>query len=125
MCADLDQALEDIINLGCERILTSGGKSTAIEGSRIIADLVKKAQGRIAIMAGSGVNENNVEDLVRFTGVREVHSSARSRRQSHMVFKNDHIIMGDNYGDEYVYEQTDVDRVRQIIKNANFDAYTL
>ncbi len=124
MCADLEQALEDIIDLGCERILTSGGKSTAIEGSRIIAELVEKAAGRIAIMPGSGVNENNVEDLVRFTGVREVHSSARSRKQSQMIFKNDHIIMGDNYGDEYAFEQTDADRVRHILKNANFDAYS-
>jgi copper homeostasis protein len=119
MCADLDQALEDIISLGCERILTSGGKSTAIEGSRIIAELVKKAKGRIAIMPGSGINEHNVEDLVRFTQVGEVHSSARARKQSQMQFQNDHIIMGDNYGDEYAYEQTSVGRVREILKNAN------
>jgi copper homeostasis protein len=125
MCADLDQALEDIISLGCERVLTSGGKSTAIEGSRIISELVKKAAGRIAIMPGSGINENNVEDLVRFTGVREVHSSARSRKQSQMLYKNDHIIMGDNYGDEYAFEQTNIDRVRAILKNANFEEYTL
>ena len=125
MCADLEQALEDIINLGCERILTSGGKSTAIEGSRVIAELVKKAAGRITIMPGSGVDEHNVEDLVRFTGVREVHSSARSRQQSLMQFKNDHIIMGDNYGNEYAFYQTNVDRVRTILKNANFEEYTL
>ena len=125
MCADLEQALEDIINLGCERILTSGGKSTAIEGSRVIAELVKKAAGRITIMPGSGVDEHNVEDLVRFTGVREVHSSARSRQQSLMQFKNDHIIMGDNYGNEYAFDQTNVDRVRTILKNANFEEYTL
>ena len=120
MCADLDQALEDIISLGCERILTSGGKSTAIEGSRIIAELIKKANGRITIMPGSGVDEHNVEDLVRFTQVSEVHSSARARKQSGMTFKNDHIIMGDNYGSEYAYEQTSVDRVRDILRNANF-----
>jgi copper homeostasis protein len=123
MCADLEQALEDIINLGCERILTSGGKSTAIEGSRMIADLVTKARGRIIIMPGSGVNEHNVADMVRFTGVREVHSSARGRKPSKMIYKNDHILMGDNMGDEYAYEQTDVDRVRNILKNANFEGY--
>jgi copper homeostasis protein len=119
MCADLDQALEDVISLGCERILTSGGKSTAIEGSRVIAELVKKAKDRLIIMPGCGVNEHNVEDLVRFTKVREVHSSARTRRQSAMQFKNEHIIMGDNYGDEYAFDQTDTERVKQIIKNAN------
>jgi copper homeostasis protein len=76
-------------------------------------------------MPASGINENNVEDLVRFTKVREIHSSARARKQSRMQFKNDHIIMGDNYGDEYAFEQTDPDRVRHILKNANFEEYTL
>lgn len=119
MSADLDQALEDIIEIGCERILTSGGKSTAIEGSRVIANLIQKAEGRIAIMPGSGVNEHNVADLVRFTGVTEVHSSARVRMPSKMVYKNDHIVMGDNYGDEYIYELTDEERVKTIVQNAN------
>jgi copper homeostasis protein len=119
MCADMHQAMEDIIEIGCERILTSGGKSTAIEGARMIADLVEKAAGRIIIMPGSGVNEQNVADLVQFTGAVEVHSSARMRKASKMDFKNDHIIMGDNYGDEYVYEETDVERVKNILKMAN------
>lgn len=125
MCANLEQALEDIISLGCERILTSGGRSTAIEGSRVIAELVKKSRGRIAIMAGSGVNEHNVEDLVRFTDVREVHSSARTRLISKMLYQNDHIVMGENYGNEYAIDQTDIDRVKNILKNANYEGYTL
>jgi copper homeostasis protein len=119
MCADMQQALEDIIEMGCERILTSGGKSTAMEGSRIIADLISKADGRIIIMPGSGVSEKNVGDLVQFTGAFEVHASARVRTQSKMTFKNDHIIMGDNYGDEYIFEVTDAERVRNILKMAN------
>jgi copper homeostasis protein len=119
MCADLDRGLEDIIGLGCERILTSGSKSTAMEGSRILAGLIKKAKGRIIIMPGSGINEHNVADLVRFTGAKEVHSSARARLDSKMEFKNDHIIMRDNYGDEFIYEQTDAGRVKEIIKMAN------
>jgi copper homeostasis protein len=116
MCADMYQALEDIIEIGCERILTSGGKSTAMEGLRIIADLIKKAAGRITIMPGSGINENNVADLVEFTKAVEVHSSAKVRVQSKMDFKNDRIVMGDNYGDEYIYEVTDVVRVKNIVK---------
>jgi copper homeostasis protein len=119
MCADMDQALEDIIEIGCERILTSGGKSTAMEGSRTIASLIKKADGRISIMPGSGVSEKNVADLVQFTGAREVHTSARVRVQSKMNFKNDHIVMGDNYGDEYIFEVTDAERVKNILKMAN------
>jgi len=119
MCADMYQAMEDIIEIGCERILTSGGKSTAMEGARVIANLIKRAAGRIVIMPGSGVSEKNVADLVQFTGAVEVHSSARVRKQSKMAFKNDHIVMGDNYGDEYVNEVTDAGRVKSILAIAN------
>jgi copper homeostasis protein len=119
MCADMDQALEDIIEMGCERILTSGGKSTAMEGFRVITNLVKKAGSRIIIMPGSGINAHNVVDLVRFTGVTEVHSSARTKVASKMDYRNDLIIMGDSYGDEYTHMQTDAEVVKSIIKAAN------
>ncbi|TWI96755.1 copper homeostasis protein [Mucilaginibacter frigoritolerans] len=119
MCADMYQALEDIIELGCERILTSGGKSTAMEGVNTIAHLVEKAAGRIQIMPGSGVAEKNVSDLVKFTGVTEVHSSARVRVKSKMSYKNTHIMMGSDYTDEYSIDVTDTERVKGILKMAN------
>ncbi|MES2375218.1 MAG: copper homeostasis protein CutC [Bacteroidota bacterium] len=119
MCNDQHQALEDIIDMGFERILTSGGRSTAVEGSRAIAELVKQANGRIAIMAGSGITEINVLDLVLFTGVTEVHGTLQARVQSQMKYNNDHIIMGSNFGDEYAIDITSVDRVRNVIKNVN------
>ncbi|WP_428329230.1 copper homeostasis protein CutC [Mucilaginibacter sp.] len=119
MCADMFVALEKIIDMGCERILTSGGKSTAMEGSTNIARLIEKADGRITIMPGSGVTENNVADLVHFTGATEVHSSARVHVASKMKYKNDHIIMGDTIGDEYSNDVTDKVRVANIIKMAN------
>jgi copper homeostasis protein len=119
MCADLYQSMEDIIELGCERILTSGGKSTAMEGVHILAHLIEKAAGRIKIMPGSGISENNVADLVEFTGATEVHSSARVRVESKMSYKNDHIIMGSNYGDEYSCDVTDKGRVKTILALAN------
>lgn len=119
MCADLFEGMEEIIDMGCERILTSGGKSTAMEGASNIARLLSKAAGRIQLMPGSGVNENNVADLVRFTGVTEVHSSARIHVSSKMEYKNDHIVMGDSVGDEYAVDVTGVDRVRSIIEMAN------
>jgi copper homeostasis protein len=119
MCNDQQQALEDIIDMGFERILTSGGRSTAIEGSRAIAELVKQADGRIAIMAGSGITEINVADLVLFTGVTEVHGTLQARVKSEMKYNNDHIIMGSSYGDEYAIDITSVERVRNVINNAN------
>lgn len=119
MCADMDTALEEIIEMGCERILTSGGKSTAMEGAYNIARLISKAASRIKIMPGSGVNEKNAADLVRFTGATEIHSSARVQVPSKMIYKNDHILMGANAGDEYSNDVTDIDRVKNIIQIAN------
>jgi copper homeostasis protein len=119
MCVDMYQALEDIIELGCERILTSGGKSTAMEGVSTLAHLVEKAAGRIIIMPGSGVSEKNVTDLVQYTKVTEVHSSARVRVHSKMNYLNDHIVMGSTYGDESTIDVSDAERVREIIKMAN------
>lgn len=119
MCADMNQALEDIVELGCERILTSGGKSTAVEGVGVVAHLVEKAAGRISIMPGAGVSENTVADIVHFTGATEIHSSARKTIKSRMGYKNDHILMGYGETDEYSYSMTDVERVRSILREAN------
>ncbi|MBD1394777.1 copper homeostasis protein CutC [Mucilaginibacter glaciei] len=119
MCANQYTALEDVIELGCDRILTSGGKSTAMEGATTLLHLVEKAAGRIIIMPGSGVSENNVADLVHFTGVTEVHSSARISIPGNMEYKNDHILLSDGIGDEYALDVTSAERVRAIIEAAN------
>jgi copper homeostasis protein len=119
MCADLYTSMENIIELGFERILTSGGKSTAMEGASTIVHLIEKAAGRIIIMPGSGIDEHNVADLVHYTGAREIHASARSMVMSRMSYKNDHIILGGTPHDEYSFDQTDVIRVRKIIALAN------
>jgi copper homeostasis protein len=120
LCKDMYQALEEIIGMGCERILTSGGKSTAMEGSNVIAHLVEKAAGRITIMPGSGVDETNVADLVHFTKVNEVHSSARNPVKSKMQYQNDHIILSRDHWDEYSILMTGADKVKAIIKAANY-----
>lgn len=122
MCADQFQAMEDIIEIGFERILTSGGKSTAMEGSRTISELVKKAAGRISIMPGSGITEINVADLITFTGANEIHASAQKSVSSNMQYQNDHIIMGNNYGDEYAFDETNTERVKNILSRANGEA---
>jgi len=119
MCADMPQAMEDAIEIGCERILTSGGKSTAVEGVSIIAHLIAQAKGRIIIMPGAGVNENTVADIIHYTGATEIHSSARSDVKSKMEYRNDHILMGYGETDEYSFSQANPERVREIIKLAN------
>jgi copper homeostasis protein len=72
---DQSEALEVAVELGFERILTSGGALTAMAGAERLAELVERANGRIAILAGAGVNPGNVAQLVARTGVSEVHGS--------------------------------------------------
>ncbi|MDU0372851.1 copper homeostasis protein CutC [Hymenobacter endophyticus] len=76
-CPDQRQALEDIISLGCQRLLTSGGQPTAPHGQQQLAALVQQAAGRISIMPGSGVTPATLQELVRHTGAREFHASAK------------------------------------------------
>lgn len=83
-CPDKEAALEDIISGGCARILTSGGRPTALLGADVIASLVRKARGRISIMPGCGVNESNIAALALATGAREFHFSARTAVPSAM-----------------------------------------
>lgn len=80
-------ALEDIIQCGFKRILTSGLKETAPQGADLIAELVKTAGNRIIIMPGSGVDENNLLNLHNKCNAQEYHSSAKIsiNRQSHAV----------------------------------------
>ena len=71
------EALKDIISLGCDRILTSGQKPTAEEGIPLLKELNVLAEGRIILLAGSGVNEENIQRIQHETGIREFHFSAR------------------------------------------------
>jgi len=80
------EALEDIIEIGCERILTSGQQPTAMLGAPLIKDLVVQSDGRIQIMPGSGVRAANIADLKKETGATTFHSSARLLKKSSMEF---------------------------------------
>lgn len=115
-CADLFKSLEDIINLGCDRILTSGGRKTALEGKEVIKKLIKQANGRIIIMPGSGINENNITELVEATGLIEFHGSFRSHYNGKMQYQTELL---DSYEEEYTILQTDAQKVKLAIENAN------
>ena len=77
--ANLTVALEQLIDLGVSRVLTSGGTPTALEGSAKLHALVEQSAGRIAILAGGGVRESNVREVVSRTGVKEVHTKLTER----------------------------------------------
>lgn len=74
---DRPAALEELIDLGFERVLTSGGATTAIEGVEEIARLAHRAGGRIVILPGGGIRPENVANLLRVTGCDQVHASLR------------------------------------------------
>ena len=82
------EAMEAIIQIGCERILTSGQRPTAEEGAPLIDQLIREADDRIVIMPGSGVRSANIAGLAEATGAAEFHSSARVLQASAMEFVN-------------------------------------
>lgn len=86
---DWAKALEEVINCGFERILTSGLKPDTTEGAETIASLIKQADGRIIIMPGSGVRSGNIAKLAAKTGATEFHTSARTNKNTSMIFENE------------------------------------
>lgn len=86
-CRDLPASLERLIQLGLDRLLTSGGAATAAEGAERIRALVAQAKGRIAILPGGGITPKSVATLVRETGVREVHFSVKDADKVRAVTK--------------------------------------
>lgn len=70
-------ALEQLIACGCDKLLTSGCFPTALEGKEVLGKLQKQAEGRIAIIAASGVKPDNAKEIVSFTGVNEIHGSCK------------------------------------------------
>ncbi len=71
---DLGEAMESLVAMGVSRVLTRGGGKTALEGVDGLKRLVGLSRGQISVMAGGGVREDNVEEIVRRSGVHEVHS---------------------------------------------------
>ena len=76
---DIDEALDALVDLGVDRVLTSGGAPSAAEGAEVIADLVARAGDALVVMPGGGVRAHNVAELVRRTKVREVHARLGAR----------------------------------------------
>jgi copper homeostasis protein len=86
------QALDDVIDAGCERVLTSGQASYAHEAAELLGQLVRQAAGRIIVMPGSGVRPDNIGMLATVTGSREFHSAARRYEENPMTFQNPRVL---------------------------------
>ncbi|MDR2121100.1 MAG: copper homeostasis protein CutC [Tannerella sp.] len=116
VCRDPFAALEQLIALGCDRVLTSGQQPDAVAGIPLIAQLVSRAAGRIIVMPGCGVREDNIARIARETGATEFHSSARSIRPSAMIFRNENVPMGSPASvAEFEILQTDRRRVAALL----------
>jgi copper homeostasis protein len=106
------KALEEIIDAGCERILTSGQKSAAPDGIEMLADLVQRADGRIIIMPGAGVRSSNIEKLINSTGATEFHTSARIAAPDPVTFRNPAIADAGNW---YIANEDELNKILDIV----------
>lgn len=110
------EALNKIIELGAVRVLTSGSAVTAEAGIENIGKLVSESRNRITIMAGGGINENNVRKILS-AGVKEIHCSAREKFLSGMIYKNETVRMSGNASaQEYYNYFTSAEKVASILK---------
>lgn len=117
MCQDPVQGLEDIIASGAERVLTSGQKNSAAEGSGLLRELVIQAGRRIIIMPGSGIDEANIETIAKISGANEFHLSARKVVESEMIFRKDGITMSGLPGyNEFTRKVADPEKIKTIIR---------
>ena len=114
MTRDPYAALEDLVALGVDRILTSGQEPSVIEGLDLIAELVQRAGGRVIIMPGGGT-ERNVAKVVARSGVREVHVIGPMTVDSPMQYRNPRVFMGGELRPpEYARSVTDPARIREL-----------
>ena len=118
VCVNLEKALEDLITCGVDRVLTSGGEASAVEGSKSIANLVRLAGNRIRIMAGGGIRPENIRQIVRETGVRELHAGLRSTIPGPMRFHSDKVSFGHKVPGQYERTIIREEDVRRLVREA-------
>ena len=114
MSSDLQTALDSVCQTGADRILTSGGEQTCLEGIDAIAKLVKAADGRISIMAGGGIGHRDALNIVERTGVREIHVGLSSAVASPMLYRNPRVSISRASGREYERVQVLEEDVRTL-----------
>ena len=119
MCKDPFLAMEQLIRIGVKRILTSGQHRNAWEGRHLIAELVKKAAGRIIIMPGAGVNEHNIAEMVAITKAEEYHVALTRKTPSLMECRNEKAFMGSDSQPEFEHLLIDAERIKTFVDLLN------
>lgn len=119
MSSDPFAALEALVSLGVDRVLTSGQEASAGDGIELLRGLVTRAAGRIVIMPGGGIHERNIERVVRETGAREVHVTGTRSVESGMRFRNTRCFMGGELRPpEFSQTIIDAARVQALVRGA-------
>jgi copper homeostasis protein len=114
MARNLTIALEDVVQTGADRILTSGGAPNALLGSAHVAGLVEAAKARIGIMVCGNVRQENVFQVAKATGANEFHASLRKPVPSPVAYRNAGVNLGDPENDEYIRYAVTVQDVRNL-----------
>ena len=109
-------ALEDVISLGADRILSSGGKRTSYEGLEVLAKMNEAAAGRIIIMPGGGVNAGNIKEILEVTGAGEIHFSGSETLQSDMVYREGVSFTPEVLGGDFTRSESSVGKIVQTIQ---------
>ncbi|RYU96083.1 copper homeostasis protein CutC [Emticicia agri] len=125
VCAEPLKALETIIELGCERILTSGQKNTAIEGIELLKTLAQKADNRIEIMAGAGVSSQNAARLLE-TGIHALHMTGKGIINSRMEYRKADVSMASAaLTNEFEKYEADFDKCKAVAEIITTEKYHL
>jgi len=123
MTRDPYEALDDLIAIGADRVLTSGQEATAVKGQKLIRELIDRAGDRIIIFPGGDLDENNLEAFARYTGAQEYHAAACRLVEGGMKSRNTKIHMGGTEGiTEYEIWEADTAKIRkmaEILKGLN------
>jgi copper homeostasis protein len=117
MSRDPLAALETLVALGCDRILTSGQEESAMAGLDVLRELVRIASDRIVVMPGGNIHEGNVEKIAKETGAKELHVTGFADADSGMRFRNPRVYMGGLLRPpEYTRSVTDPERIRALVR---------
>jgi copper homeostasis protein len=126
LAANAERSLETLMALGVERVLTSGQAPTAEAGLPMLRRLVTLAGDRLTIVAGGGVTAAGAPRLVREAGIREVHLSGRTTRESPMAFRRDDLRLGGPVvPGEYERYETDPIRIRAVVEAVSSGSRTV
>jgi copper homeostasis protein len=124
MARDMEAALEDVVQTGADRILTSGAAQSAIHGTDCVASLVRTAGSRIGVMVCGGVRPENVQQIAHATGADQFHAALRTSVPSPVTNRKEGLYMGNLSLDEYARHKilaSDVRSLRQAIDALSLD----